>query len=194
MGVRTLDFRDHRRELGENRWVYAVVSRRCGGLSIGVNLNTDKRCNFDCPYCQVNRTVPGWSGTVDPSGVAYELDELLAHLTAGTLWDHAPFDSASAGLRTLRDISVAGDGEPTTCPELDQVIQSLAEVRNRYQMQQVPIRLLTNATFFHLPRVQRALQTLDRHGGEIWAKLDAGTSDYFREVNGTEFSFTKVLE
>ena len=46
---RRLDFTDHRRDLGENRYVYAVVSRRAGGLSIGVNLNPDKVCNFDCP-------------------------------------------------------------------------------------------------------------------------------------------------
>jgi len=56
--ARRLDFRDHRRQLDENRYVYAVVSRRARGLSIGVNMNPDKRCNFDCPYCQVDRTTP----------------------------------------------------------------------------------------------------------------------------------------
>ena len=43
--MRTLDFKDHRRVLGDNRYVYAVVSRRVGGLSIGINLNPDKACN-----------------------------------------------------------------------------------------------------------------------------------------------------
>ena len=41
-----LDFQDHRRQLHANRYVYAVVSRRAGGLSIGINLNPDKVCNF----------------------------------------------------------------------------------------------------------------------------------------------------
>ncbi|HNC96138.1 MAG TPA: radical SAM protein, partial [Myxococcota bacterium] len=56
---RRLDFADHRRDLGDNRYIYAVVSRRARGLSIGINLNPDKVCNFDCPYCQVDRRVPG---------------------------------------------------------------------------------------------------------------------------------------
>ena len=48
--ARRLDFKDHRRELDANRYVYAVVSRRARGLSIGVNINPDKACNFACPY------------------------------------------------------------------------------------------------------------------------------------------------
>ena len=63
--ARRLDFKDHRRDLGENRYVYAVVSRRARGLSIGVNLNPDKVCNFDCPYCQVDRTTPGASPRIE---------------------------------------------------------------------------------------------------------------------------------
>ena len=39
-----------------NRFVYPVLSRRSGGISLGVNLNPDKVCNFDCIYCQVDRT------------------------------------------------------------------------------------------------------------------------------------------
>ena len=50
--------RDHSRAFDDFRFVYPVVSRRSGGLSIGLNVNPDKRCNFDCLYCQVDRTVP----------------------------------------------------------------------------------------------------------------------------------------
>ncbi len=40
------------REAG--RLVYPVVSRRSGGLSLGVNLFPEaKLCSFDCPYCEV---------------------------------------------------------------------------------------------------------------------------------------------
>ena len=59
-----LDFRNHARELAGNRYIYAVVSRRSRGLSIGINLNPDKACNFDCPYCQVDRTTPGALGEI----------------------------------------------------------------------------------------------------------------------------------
>jgi wyosine [tRNA(Phe)-imidazoG37] synthetase (radical SAM superfamily) len=48
-------YADHGRVYRENKFVYPVLSRRSGGISIGVNLNPDKVCNFDCIYCQVDR-------------------------------------------------------------------------------------------------------------------------------------------
>ena len=48
--------RHHPRTFQENRFVYPVLSRRSHGLSVGINLNPDKICNFDCIYCQVDRT------------------------------------------------------------------------------------------------------------------------------------------
>ena len=34
-------------------YVYPVVSRRAGGVSIGINLNPNNACNWRCVYCQV---------------------------------------------------------------------------------------------------------------------------------------------
>src|SRR5262245_18709445 len=59
------------------RFVYAVISQRAHGLSIGINLNPDKFCNFDCAYCEVNRGVPGQDTKVDLEVLAAELEELL---------------------------------------------------------------------------------------------------------------------
>ena len=69
--------RDHRRGLADNRYVYAVVSRRSRGVSVGVNLNPDKVCNFDCVYCQVDRTTPGADRDVDVERLGAELDFVL---------------------------------------------------------------------------------------------------------------------
>ena len=43
------------RRFFDNRFVYAVVSQRSRGLSIGVNLNPDQFCTYDCIYCEVQR-------------------------------------------------------------------------------------------------------------------------------------------
>src|SRR5947209_8203486 len=43
------------RDFLDNRFVYAVVSARARGLSVGVNMNPDKNCNFNCLYCEVHR-------------------------------------------------------------------------------------------------------------------------------------------
>src|SRR3989442_10196427 len=98
---RPLDFKDHRRELLTNRYVYAVVSRRARGLSIGLNLNPDKVCNFDCPYCQVDRTTPGGPPEVDVAVLGVELERVLELVAAGALWAPPPLDTLAPALRPV---------------------------------------------------------------------------------------------
>lgn len=190
----TLDFRDHRRELDDNRFIYAVVSRRSRGLSIGVNLNPDKVCNFDCPYCQVDRTSPGRDRTVDLDRLRAELRHLLTLVASGGLWQVPPFHSARPEFRRVNDIALAGDGEPTSCLVFPEAVQVIGEEREAFGLSEVRIHLLTNATLLHRPRVQQGLLALDRLGGEIWAKLDAGTEPYFHLVDGTRLPFQRILD
>ena len=187
--TRRLDFSDHRRELGLNRYIYAVVSRRAQGLSIGVNLNPDKVCNFDCPYCQVDRTVPGGDGKVDLERLETELVHLLDLLASGHLWDTPPFDTAAPDVRRVADIAFAGDGEPTSPAKFAASTEIIRRLRDE-RAPGVPIRLLTNSTLLHRPNVRKALPAID----EIWCKLDAGTPEYFAEVDGTTFPFERILK
>jgi len=184
--TRVMDFADHRRDLAANRHVYAVVSRRARGLSIGINLNADKVCNFDCPYCQVDRTTPGGPRAIDVSLLRAEFDHLLGLVRSGTLWTTPPFDTALASLRRVSDIAFAGDGEPTTAREWTAAARTVHAARGDLA---VPIRLLTNATMLHRTRVREGLAFID----EVWCKLDAGTAGYFARVDGTTFPFATVL-
>ncbi|MFN8093481.1 MAG: radical SAM protein [Vicinamibacteria bacterium] len=186
--ARALDFRDHRRDLDGNRYVYAVVSRRARGLSVGVNMNPDKRCNFDCPYCQVDRTTPGGPSRVDVDALREELDDLLAR-TSSDLWSHPPFDTVAPELRRVADDRFAGDGEPTTPPEFPPAAAAAKAARDRLAPG-VPLRLLTNATLLDKPRVRAALACFD----ELWCKLDAGTEPYFRLVDGTKLPLGRILD
>ena len=43
---------------------------------MGINLNPGKECNFDCIYCQVDRTIPPATRKVDLSRLAAEVDLL----------------------------------------------------------------------------------------------------------------------
>jgi len=191
--MRRLDFTDHRRSLDDNRYVYAVVSRRVGALSIGINLNPDKICNFNCPYCQVDRRVPGGSGVVDLDRLDGELDQLLGWVADGSLWAHAPFDTAPEPMRRVGDISFAGDGEPTSAVEFAGAVQRVVEARTRFRLGDVRLSLLTNATLFQRDTVRKGLDVLHGAGGEVWAKLDAGTEAWFHKVDGTQFPFQRVL-
>ncbi|MES2643828.1 MAG: radical SAM protein [Myxococcota bacterium] len=185
---RTLDFQDHRRDLGDNRYIYAVVSRRARGLSIGVNLNPDKVCNFDCPYCQVDRTVPGGPSAIDLDVLDAELSRLLGWVRDGSLWEHPPFHTVAPALRRVADIAFAGDGEPTTPAAFPGAVARVRAARDRFGLD-VPVRLLTNATMLHRERVKAALPLVD----EVWGKLDAGTEAWYRRVDGTTFPFSRVL-
>ncbi len=185
---RRLDFSDHRRELEQNRYVYAVASRRARGLSIGVNLNPDKVCNFACPYCQVDRTTPGADPRVDVERLGDELGRLLQRAAQPEFWGQAPFDSLAPALRRVADVAFSGDGEPTSPAEFPAAARAARDLRDAHAPG-VPLRLITNATLFERPRVADALGLFD----ELWCKLDAGTPDYFALVAGTRLPFAKVL-
>ena len=69
---------------------HPVVSRRSGGVSIGVNLNPDKVCNFDCIYCQVDRVSTSETRFVGIEQLLAELDHMLALVRSGELFEHPP--------------------------------------------------------------------------------------------------------
>jgi wyosine [tRNA(Phe)-imidazoG37] synthetase (radical SAM superfamily) len=185
---------DHRRQFAANRYVYAVVSRRSKGVSVGVNLNPDKICNFDCVYCQVDRTTPGGPRDVDVPVLLAELAGVLDRLADGSLFEEERFRETPAPLRRLNDIAFSGDGEPTTCPAFAEVVEAAGAMKDDRGLGDVKLVLITNATMFHRPNVQHGLEALLAHNGEIWAKLEAGTEAYYHAIERTTIPFARVLE
>ncbi|MBT7256269.1 MAG: radical SAM protein, partial [Planctomycetaceae bacterium] len=76
----------HDRSFADNRFVYPVLSRRSGGMSIGANLNPDKICNFDCIYCQVNRTTASETRFVEMQHLLDELQDMLDLVLSGEIY------------------------------------------------------------------------------------------------------------
>ena len=91
--------RSHSRKYELNRFVYPVLSRRSRGISIGVNLNPDKVCNFDCIYCQVDRVSAAETKFVELSQLLDELDHVLGLVTSGELFEHSRFAATPAAFR-----------------------------------------------------------------------------------------------
>ncbi|MGH7143570.1 MAG: radical SAM protein [Planctomycetota bacterium] len=191
---RSLTVVDHARSLHDNRYVYAVLSRRAQGVSIGVNLNPDKRCNFDCLYCQVDRRSPGGDRSVDTDLLAVELRRVLELFQAGAAWQIDPFASVPADRRRLNDIAFSGDGEPTEFKNFHACVQIAADLKAELNLAEVKIVVISNTSFFHRADVQQAFALMDKNNGEIWAKLDAGTPEYFARIDNTRFPFQKVLD
>ena len=187
-------YQRHERRWADNLYVYAVVSRRSRGVSVGINLNPGKECNFDCIYCQVDRTVPPQVRKVDLERVAAELDAVLQAEADGSLYTAAPFSALAPDARGVRDIAFSGDGEPTTYPKLKEAFEVAAAARTRFGLESAKILLLTDAAYLSKPSVREALGVLDANNGEIWAKLDAGTEEYFARVDRPNVPLARVLE
>ncbi len=185
---------DHRRAWMAFDFAYPVISRRSRGVSLGVNLNPDKLCNFNCVYCEVDRATPPRRRDVDPDQLEREIASLLDLTTSGELFQVPPFDSARPEHRRLNDIAFSGDGEPTTARCFPQVIARLAALKAARGLEAVKLVLITDATRLQAPEVVKGLECLMANQGEIWAKLDAGTEAYYRTINRTQVPFSRILD
>jgi wyosine [tRNA(Phe)-imidazoG37] synthetase (radical SAM superfamily) len=186
-------WKQHERRWKDNCYVYPVVSRRSGGISIGLNLMPSKACNFGCVYCQVNRKIPSTVPEVDLERLEKELDTLLYTAEQGVLYDDAPFNVLAPQERGIRDIAFSGDGEPTLYLHFEEAVRIAARMRNKHNLHAAKLVLITNASCLDKPSVHSALEILDEHNGEIWAKLDAGTEAYFQKVNRSRIPLERIL-
>jgi wyosine [tRNA(Phe)-imidazoG37] synthetase (radical SAM superfamily) len=164
-----------------NRFVYAVISQRARGLAIGVNLNSQKYCNFDCVYCEVQRGQPPAEIPVDLNALSAELAGLLELAGGGGLRQLPRFRKFPADLLELKEVALSGDGEPTLCPNFDQAVEAVLRVRSQ-QPRFLKIVLVSNTTGLFLPHVQRGWRQLAQED-EVWLKLEAGTQSYMQLVN-----------
>ncbi len=187
-------YADHPRTYRENKFVYPVLSRRSKGISIGVNLNPDKICNFDCIYCQVNRRSESETKFVETDRLMDELDWMLSFVTSGDIYHDEQFQDIPEPLRRLNDIAFSGDGEPTTFRNIDTIVESVAALKIRHRLHKTKLVLITNASMFHRPVVKRTLEILDDNNGEVWAKLETGTEEYYQLVERTKIPFRQILD
>ena len=180
------------RDYFDNRFVYAVVSERARGLSIGVNMNPDRGCNFDCIYCEVNRRKPVRDTVVDLGVLCAELKAMLDLVQQGRVRELPGYQTVPAELLDLKEVALSGDGEPTMCPNFAEVVQAVVHLRAQGDCPPFKIVLITNATGLDQPAVRRGLHLFTAHD-EVWAKLDVGTQEAMHRVNGTRISLKRVL-
>jgi wyosine [tRNA(Phe)-imidazoG37] synthetase (radical SAM superfamily) len=185
---------DHRRLWREFDYCYPVISRRSRGVSLGVNLNPDKVCNFDCVYCEVDRRTPPKRKDLDLDLLEQELGLLLDLASSGELYQVPPFDSALPEQRRLNDIAFSGDGEPTTAREFAEVVARVARLKAQRGLDLVKLVLITDSSRLQAPGVVQGLEILMANQGEVWAKLDAGTESFYREICRSQVPFERILD
>ena len=181
---------DRPRDFLGNRFVYAVISSRARGLALGVNVNPDKKCNFDCSYCEVDRRTPSRETKLDVDVMAAELLKTIAAIQSGKFAENPWYESLPAELLQLRQVALSGDGEPTLAVNFVEAVQALVRVRALGGF--FKIVLITNGTGLDQPHVLRGLEFLTK-SDEIWIKLDGGTQSFIDKVNRPDVPLEKIL-
>lgn len=182
---------NHDRSGAALRYVYPVVSRRAGGVSVGINLNPNNACNWRCIYCQVPDLTRGTAPPVDLAVLEKELRSFLQELLHGDFMQNR----ISEGSRRINDIALSGNGEPTSAAEFIQVVELIGRVRSEIAVPEaVKTVLITNGSLLYRSEVQQGLRSMTRLNGEIWFKLDRASEAGMRLINDTNTSMDKVRD
>ncbi len=188
--TKKLSTTDHSRDIAGLTYVYPVLSRRAGGLSIGINLNPNNACNWRCIYCQVPDLIRGSAPKIDLDQLESELREFLRDVLEGDFYDR--FDVKPEN-RRIRDIALSGNGEPTTAREFESVIDRLTRVVRDYRLdERIKVVLITNGSMIHKKHIQRALEKISNLNGEVWFKLDSATDKGLKQVNNAAYDIVKA--
>jgi len=182
---------NHDRDSAALRYVYPVVSRRAGGVSVGINLNPNNACNWRCIYCQVPGLTRGSAPPVDLAVLENELRGFLNELLHGNFMQ----SRVPEGMQRVNDIALSGNGEPTSSTEFVQVIKLIARVRSELALPAtVKTVLITNGSLLYRDDVQQGLRAMAILNGEVWFKLDRASEAGMRLINDTSIRMRKVRD
>lgn len=173
---------NHDRDVAGMTYVYPVVSRRAGGVSIGVNLNPNNACNWRCIYCQVPGLVAGKGPVIDSSQLESELRSMVDAVENGDFLErHVPVEA-----RRLNDVAFSGNGEPTSSPSFPDAVEIVRQVLSDFELLgAIKVVLITNGSLASKPEVLDAIARMAEMNGEVWFKLDSATREGAERINST---------
>lgn len=196
-----LTVEDHNRDVSGLTYVYPVVSRRAGGVSIGINLNINNACNWRCVYCQVPNLTRGTPPPINLALLEKELRGFLNELLHGNFMNEFVDEKD----RHLMDIAFSGNGEPTSAKEFPEVLGIVEKVLNEFNLlnpatptpilpNPIKVRLITNGSLMDKAQVLESMKHLANINGEVWFKVDAGTSEGIAKINDVNISISSVIK
>jgi len=175
-----LSIHDHSRELSGLKYIYSVISRRAGGLSIGVNLNVNNACNWQCIYCEIPNLTRGAPPPIELDVLEDELRFFLHEIIHGDYMEK----NVAIEDRHLKDIAFSGNGEPTSAEEFPQVILIVKKILEEFNLlHKIKIRLITNGSLMHKESVLEGIQVLAKMNGEVWFKVDTALEESTKVIN-----------
>ena len=188
MPIDILTITKHDRNIFQGKYIYPVVSRRAGGLSLGINLNTNSACNWQCIYCEVPNLVRGKPEPINLQELENELDYWLDQIT------NKSFLNQYTKIQTeFKDIAFSGNGEPTASKQFKDVVSILIKKVAEYKLdQKIIIRLITNGSYMSNLVIQESLSLIRNINREIWFKIDGVNKDDIRTVNQVNLSLVTI--
>lgn len=179
----TLTTSDHSRDIAGLKYIYPVMSRRTGGLSIGINFNVNNACNWRCIYCQVPDLQRGAAPEMDFVLLEQELRFFLNHVLHGSFFDEF---NVPPEQRVIKDIAISGNGEPTSLPNFSKAVELIGKIASATGVfPDCHFVLISNGSLMHQASTQDGLRTLARFGGEVWFKLDSASIQGRRLINNS---------
>jgi wyosine [tRNA(Phe)-imidazoG37] synthetase (radical SAM superfamily) len=191
-----LTVEDHNRDVSGLTYIYPVVSRRAGGVSIGINLNINNACNWRCLYCQVPNLTRGTPPPINLALLEKELRDFLEYIVLGDFMQRY----VAEGDRKLQDIAFSGNGEPTSAKEFPEVLKIVEKLLNEFDLlnseleHPIKVRLITNGSLMDKPHVIESMRHLSKINGEVWFKADAGTSEGVAKINDVNINISSVIK
>lgn len=187
---------DHNRDVSGLTYIYPVVSRRAGGVSIGINLNVNNACNWRCLYCQVPNLTRGTPPPIDLALLEKELRDFLQYIIHGDFMARY----VAEGDRKLQDIAFSGNGEPTSAKEFPEVLKIVEKLLKEFDLlnsanaHPIKVRLITNGSLMDRPHVLESMRHLAKINGEVWFKADAGTAEGVAKINDVNINIASVIK
>ena len=141
------------------KYIFGVVNSRRFGLSLGIDLSPDiKQCNFDCLYCELEKSKPVFSMINEPVPEDI-IREVELYLKKNKYPDV---------------ITITANGEPTLYSKLDKLVDLLIDMKGKSKL-----LILTNGSTIYKKDIQETLLKLDI----VKVSLDAVAEDTFKKVD-----------
>lgn len=190
--MQKLSITDHSRDIAGLKYVYPVISRRAGGLSIGINFNINNTCNWRCVYCQVPDLIRGAAPEIDLLVLEQELRYFLKEVLVGAFYEQFKVPESQ---RSIKDIAISGNGEPTSLKNFSEAVELIGKIAQEMKVfPESHFILITNGSLIHQANVQKGLKILNKLQGQVWFKLDSATEFGRQMINNARQTNKKVVE
>ena len=179
---------NHDRNIFNSKYIYPVVSRRSMGLSLGINLNTNNACNWQCIYCQVSDLTRGKPEKIDLKLLENELDKWLEDIVNGSFLNECASHKVD-----FKDIAFSGNGEPTATTEFEPIVKIVLEKIDKFQLSKtIKLRLITNGSYLNKTNVQNGLGHMKAVDHEVWFKIDHVNPKEALKINRVNLSIASL--